>query len=101
MSAIDNRPLDIIEHYGPKHQQRKLAEENFELQEVLTEVRLEESKELCERHRQMLTDEITDNLVMLVEFIKYYNLDKEELEKRFEYKLDRQSWRIKNDEGKI
>lgn len=101
MSAIDNRPLDIIEHYGPKHQQRKLAEENFELQEVLTEVRLEESRELCEIHRQMLTDEITDNLVMLVEFIKYYNLDKEELEKRFEYKLDRQSWRIKNDEGKI
>ena len=101
MSAIDNRPLDIIEHYGPKHQQRKLAEENFELQEVLTEVRLEESRELCEIHRQMLTDEITDNLVMLVEFIKYYNLDIEELEKRFEYKLDRQSWRIKNDEGKI
>ena len=101
MSYIDNRPLNIIEHYGPKHQQRKLAEENFELQEVLTELVLEDSRELCERHRQMLTDEITDNLVMLVEFIKYYNLDVEELEKRFNYKLERQNWRIGNDEGEI
>lgn len=98
---VDKRYLKIIKHYGPKHQQKKLAEENYELQEAITTVELREQNHLREINwyeEEILIDEISDNLVLLMEYIQYYNLPIDKINKRIEYKLDRQDRRMKNGE---
>lgn len=94
---MDKKLIQIINNYGPKHQQRKLAEEHFELQEAITEVELREQDYICERHHDLLLDEIADNIVLLGEFIQYYNIDMDKLNKRIEEKVDRQIKRIKEE----
>lgn len=93
----DKRCLAIINHYGVEHQKRKLSEESGELRDVITEVELRDQDYICERHEEMPIDEIADNLVMLAEFIQYYNLPIDKIEARMDYKLDRQEERIKNE----
>ena len=92
---MDKRCLAIIEHYGPKHQQRKLAEENYELQDAITEVELRDQDYLVERQEELLIDEIADNLVLLAQFIQYYDLPIEKIDERMDYKLDRQEERMR------
>lgn len=96
---MDKKCLEIINTYGPKHQQRKLAEEQFELQEAITIVEQRDQDYLYENQANMLIDEIADNIVLLGEFIQYYNLDIDKINDRIEQKLDRQLDRIKK-EGK-
>lgn len=96
--GLDKRPLEIIKHYGVNHQKRKLSEESDELRDVITEVELREQDCLCERHKDMLIDEVADNLVMLFEFIQYYDLPIVKIEERIDFKLDRQGRRME-DEG--
>ena len=96
---MDKRCLDIINHYGVEHQQRKLAEENYELQSVITEVELRDQDYICKRHEDILIDEIADNLIMLAQFIQYYDLPIDKIDKRIDYKLDRQEERMKKDES--
>ena len=94
---MDKRSLAIIKHQGPKHQKRKLAEENYELQEAKTEVELRDQDYLVERQEELLIDEIADNLVLLAQFIQYYNLPIEKIDERMDYKLDRQEERMRNE----
>lgn len=93
----DKRYLRIMEHYGPNHQQKKLAEEHFELQEAITIVEQREQDYLEEYHKCLLVDEIADNLVLLMEYIQYYDIDIDRVNERVEYKLDRQNRRIENE----
>lgn len=95
---MDKKCLEIINHYGPKHQQRKLAEESFELQEAITIVEEREQDYICQTEADMLIDEIADNIVLLGEFIQYYNLDTDAINNRIEQKLDRQLNRIKEED---
>lgn len=96
---MDKKCLEIINHYGPKHQQRKLAEEHFELQEAITLVEEREQDYICERQADMLLDEIADNIVLLGEFIQYYNIDIDKLNERIESKVNRQMKRIKEEDS--
>lgn len=97
---LDKRCLGIILHYGPVKQQRKLAEEQFELQQAITEVELRDQnhlREISEYQQDILIDEIADNLVMLAQYIQYYDLPIEKIDERMDYKLDRQEERIANE----
>lgn len=93
----DIRPLEIINNYGPKHQQEILKGEYEELQEAIDKVELREQEELTDYHKEILIDEVADVLVMLLQYIQYYDLPKEQIEKRVDYKLDRQKGRMKDE----
>lgn len=94
---MDKRCLDIINHYGPDHQKRIFSGEADELRDAITEVELRDQDYLCERHEDMLIDEIADVLVMLGQFIQYYDLPIDKIDKRIDFKLDRQEERIRNE----
>ena len=95
---MDKRCLNIISHYGPLHQKRIFAGEHQELQDAITEVELREQDYISEYHEDILIDEIADNLVMLGQFIQYYNLSMNKINDRIDYKLDRQERRMKEDD---
>ena len=78
----------IIEHYGINAQQRKFAEEVFELQEAI----------IIGTERIFIAEEIADCMVMLNQFKEYYNITDEQINKNIEYKVNRQIERIKKGE---
>lgn len=97
-----NRYKNIIEYFGIDKQQRKFTEECFELNEAITmyEVCLTNEwdtplTKLVE-NGEMIKEEIADCLVLLSQFIAYYNIDKDELEKIIKYKVERTEQRIKD-----
>ena len=55
--------LKIINHYGEKHQIKKLAEEQFELIEAL-----------LEKDKEHIKEEIADNIHIMWQFMAYYDL---------------------------
>ena len=83
----------IINHYGVNAQQRQLVEEVFELQEAI--IQYEEPRRY--HSKEHIAEEIADVAVLLNQFIDYYNLDSEEIEKIADYKIKRQLERIKNE----
>ena len=95
--------LKIIKHYGINSQQRKLEEEVFELQEAITTHELKESVKydipLTEivGTKQHIVEELADVLVLLIQIIHYYEIDKMEIEKNIKYKIERQLGRIENE----
>lgn len=93
----DKRPLRIINHYGIEHQKRIFSGEADELRDAIVEVELRDQDYICERHEEILIDEVADNLVMLLEFIQYYDLPIDKINNRVDYKLDRQGERMKNE----
>lgn len=96
----DLRPLQIINNYGPKHQQEILKGEYEELQEAIDNVGVRKGCELTEWQKEMIIDEVADNLVMLLQFIQYYELPKKMIEDRVDYKLNRQLYeRIPKENG--
>lgn len=88
--------IKIIKHYGINAQQRKLAEEVFELQEVITIYESRKSAELANT-REHITEEIADVLVLLFQFNEYYGLDIDDISKIMDNKIKRQLERIKNE----
>ena len=85
--------LKIINHYGINNQKRKLEEEVFELQEAITICELKNSvqyeiplTELIET-KEHLTEECADVIVMLLQFILYYDIDTDELNKMIDQKI--------------
>ena len=95
--------LKIIKHYGIFHQQRKLQEEVFELQEAITTHELKKSVEyeipLTEiiGTKEHITEEIADCLVMLEQFIEHYEISRFDIAKIMEQKINRQLERIKGE----
>lgn len=77
------KEIEIINHYGYKHQIKKLAEEQYELIEAL----FEEKKE-------HITEEIADCLVLINQFKSYYGIKDEEIGEIYVYKIARQEGRI-------
>ena len=96
----------IIKHYGINSQQRKLEEEVFELQEAITTHELKQSVEyeipLTEivGSKEHITEEIADVLVILTEFLVYYDVEVSEIEKNMKYKIMRQLKRIQKEKHK-
>ena len=100
---MEEQLLKIINHYGINNQQRKLEEEIFELQEAITIYELKNSvqyeiplTELIET-KEHLTEECADVIVMLLQFMLYYDIDTDELNKMIDQKIKRQLERIKNE----
>ena len=100
---MEEELLRIINHYGINNQQRKLEEEVFELQEAITIYELKKSVQyeipLTEliATKEHLTEECADVIVMLLQFMLYYDIDTDELNKMIEQKIKRQLERIKNE----
>lgn len=88
--------LKIINTYGVNNQQRKLAEEVFELQEsiIIEEDRKKHLKLNC-FCIDAIKEEIADVMVMLEQFKLYYGISSEDITKIFWEKVDRQIGRIK------
>lgn len=80
------KEIEIINHYGYRHQIRKLAEEQYELIEAL----FEEDKE-------HITEEIADCLVLINQFKAYYKIKDKDIQKVYDYKLARQEGRMKDE----
>lgn len=97
---MKNKLLKIIQHYGIDNQLRKFNEENFELIEAIH--RLENSAAIFKALEGItlinnIKEEIADNLVLLSQFILYYDINLDEIEEIFKYKVERQLERIKNE----
>ena len=81
------KEIEIINHYGYRHQIRKLAEEQYELIEAL----FEEDKE-------HITEEIADCLLLINQFKSFYHIQDKDIQKVYDYKLARQERRIADEQ---
>ena len=88
--------LKIINHYGINAQQRKLAEEVFELQEAITAYE-NDYEGLYTYGTEHIAEEIADVMVLLLQFSEYYDLDIYDISKIMDNKIKRQLERIKNE----
>lgn len=77
------KEIEIINHYGYRHQIRKLAEEQYELIEAL-----------FEEDKDHITEEIADCLVLINQFKAYYGIEDKDIQKVYDYKIARQERRI-------
>ena len=103
MEQLKEDLLKIINHYGVNVEQRKLAEEVFELQEAITTHELKNSvsyeiplTEIVET-REHIAEEIADVTVMLKQFQYHYEIENEFILALIKGKVDRQLERIKNE----
>ena len=102
---MKNDLLKIILHYGVNAQQRQLAEEVFELQEAIYQYIAQ--KEACEnigcsrihidKCKEHIAEEIADVMIMLGQFVYYYDINERNINKIADYKIKRQLERIKNE----
>jgi NTP pyrophosphatase (non-canonical NTP hydrolase) len=77
------KEIEIINHYGYRHQIRKLAEEQYELIEAL-----------FEEDEDDITEEIADCLLLINQFKAYYEIKDKDIQKVYDYKIARQERRI-------
>lgn len=84
------KEIEIINHYGYKHQIRKLAEEQYELIEAL-----------FEEDEDHITEEIADCLLLINQFKAYYGIKDKDIQKVYDYKIARQERRIADEQEKI
>lgn len=94
---MKNKLLKIIRHYGIDNQLRKFSEENFELIEAMTNLNYAidyKPSELIGTEKDCIKYEIADNLVLLSQFILYYEINLDDIEKIFKYKVERQLKRM-------
>lgn len=95
---MEEKLLKIIKHYGVMHQLKYFQSEVFELSEAIInrelnwnyDTEIQDIKPLDEH----ITEEIADVMVMLNQFMKYYNISNEEVLEIMKFKIDRQLERI-------
>ena len=88
--------LKIINHYGVNAQQRKLAEEVFELQEAITTLECRK-RDIEGDEIDNIAEEIVDVMIMLNQFKAYYEIPNETILVFMRGKVDRQLERIENE----
>lgn len=92
--------LKIINHYGVMPQLKYLQSEVFELNEAIINYEMLTfifNKKDMIKDKNSITEEIADVLVMLAQFVEYYEITNEELEKFVNFKIDRQLKRIEEE----
>ena len=77
------KEIEIINHYGYRHQIRKLAEEQYELIEAL-----------FGEDEDHITEEIADCLLLINQFKAYYKIKDKDIQKVYDYKIARQEGRM-------
>lgn len=80
------KEIEIINHYGYRHQIRKLAEEQYELIEAL-----------FGEDEDDITEEIADCLLLINQFKAFYQIKDKDIQKVYDYKLARQEGRMKDE----
>ena len=98
--------LKIIDTYGIIPQLKYFQSEVFELTEAIITKEydyqsMETTRKIDEENKNHIAEEIADVLVMLEQFRLFYNIDKEDIEKIMDYKIDRQIKRIEKIENEI
>lgn len=100
---MEEKLLKIINNYGLLTQLKYFQTEVFELNQAIIEYEDEQSlKELLNikmvdsdiSKKKHITEEVADVLVMLLQFVYYYNIDPSEINKVIDYKIERQLNRI-------
>ena len=95
--------LQVINHYGVDHQQRKLSEEVFELQEAISIHELKKSVEyeipLTEiiGTKEHIIEELGDVRFVLLQIQSFYGITDEEIENVMGFKGVRTLERMNND----
>lgn len=88
---MKDKLAEIINHYGINHQQRKLNEEVFELQEAIFDY--ENITLMSKKH---IIEELADVLVLLEQIKIYYELDNDDINSVMEHKINRTLKRLKD-----
>lgn len=91
---MKDKMLEIINHYGVNHQQRKLEEEVFELQEAII---IDSCLPFHQENIDHIAEEIADCMVLLKQFQAYYNISSDTIKEIMISKVERQLERIKNE----
>lgn len=106
--------LEIINHYGVMHQLKYFQSEVFELNEAIIKHQNKNSitiatenlnkstckligKEYKVSSIEHIAEEIADVMVMISQFIYYFDITDEEINKIIDFKVNRQLERIKNE----
>lgn len=91
--------LEIINYYGVSPQLKYFQSEVFELSEAI--INYENAKTIFGKRNTLgnkhIAEEIADVLVMLNQFVEYYQIQDSDIYIIMEQKIDRQLERIKND----
>ena len=91
----------IINWYGLEHQQRKLEEEVFELQEAIFDMQYTYTYDSQSFLRYHIAEELADTTVMLKQIQYFYGIEDKDVENIMLEKVQRQLDRIKKEqEGK-
>lgn len=91
---MEEKLKQIINHYGVNNQQRKFAEEVFELQEAITKYENIVYKEYADTEN--VAEEIADCMVLLKQFQLHYKVSDTEVKRLINFKIDRQIKRLIN-----
>ena len=85
--------LKIINHYGINNQLKQFNEESYELMEAIFNHEWLKEKGLEDINH--VVEEIADVLVMVSQFVEYYQIEEEMLDWYMNYKVKRQLERMK------
>lgn len=105
---LNEKLKSIIEYYGYRNQLKKFNEESFEVIEAVMDLE-EQILTCCEcgcfdshtkHERKHLEEEIADTLVLLNQFIYYYELNENNIMDTVYKKIDRQLTRIEEEINK-
>ena len=96
---MENKLMSIINYFGLNTQQRKLMEEIFELQEAIICYEMVPQgvyRYIKTEYKSNIEEELADVLVLLVQIIDYYKIDKEQIKEIMNEKIDRTLGRIES-----
>lgn len=98
---MKDKLLQIIEHYGLDKQLKYIHSEYFELDQAIIDYEnLKDfnisDKEYLKKH---IAEELADVMVMLEQFIVYFDIDNEQIEQIMVEKIDRQIKRMRGEEN--
>lgn len=100
---MKDKLLQIIQHYGINNQLKYIHSEYFELDESIFKYEnvgfnlIDEGfKDIEEKYKEHIAEEIADVMVMLRQFQYYYGISDEQIEDVMKYKIDRQLKRMES-----
>lgn len=97
---MEEKLKEIINHYGVIPQLKHFQSEVFELTEAIIDykyVEVYKDSPAEKYHKNHIAEEIADVLVMVYQFLEYYEINQVEVCKTMDYKIERQLERIKKE----
>ena len=101
---MEEKLLNIINHYGVLPQLKYFQSEVFELNEAIIKYEYEldgdNYSSFTDELKEHIAEEIADIEVMLLQFKEYYHIDGNEILRIMNEKIDRQLGRLENENNK-